>query len=380
MKLGILGTRGIPANYGGFETFAEELAVRLVERGHTVTVFCRSHYASEKRKEYRGVQLKILPTIRHKYLDTPVHSLLSALWAMFQPFDAILICNAANGFCCAVLHLGGIPSLLNLDGIERQRQKWGPLGRGWYRLSEFLSIWLADRLISDAGVIQEYYRREHRQETECIPYGFSRLETEESRLLGSLGIAPRGYYLYVSRLEPENNAHVVLEAHRRSGSRLPLLLVGDAPYARSYIDWLRSYAGEGVHFTGAVYGKEYHALQARAWAYLQATEVGGTHPALVEGMGYGNMVLANDTPENREVLGETGFFYRKNDAADLARIMRETEGDPRLREAKGESARLRVASRYNWETVTTSYERIFQSLRRRKDIPGKAPAGNTASR
>ena len=372
MKLGILGTRGIPANYGGFETFAEELAVRLVERGHEVTVFCRSHYVSQEMKEYRGVRLKIFPTIRHKYFDTLVHSLICSGWALFQSFDAMLVCNAANGFCCAILSAGKIPSILNVDGIERRRRKWGVVGKSWYRLSEFVSVRLAGCLISDAKVIQEYYRKEHGQDTACIPYGFTYQQTEGSKILASLGLAPRRFYLYVSRLEPENNAHVVIRAHRQAGCHLPLLIVGDAPYARKYIDGLKRLAGNNVHFTGAVYGLEYHAMQARAWSYIQATEVGGTHPALVEGMGYGNMVLANDTPENREVLGDAGLYYRKNDPEDLAMIMKHTEGNDLLRAQKGLQARQRVEQNYCWSEVTSQYEEIFKSLVQRKEC-GRRP-------
>lgn len=364
MRLGILGTRGIPANYGGFETFAEELSTRLVLRGHTVTVFCRSHYlpAEWKRKgEYRGVKLKAFPSIRHKYLDTTVHTLISASWAALQSFDAILICNAANGFCCPLLSLGGVATWINLDGIERHRKKWGWAGKAWYLLSERLSTRLADGFISDARVIQQYYRDRYHIATEYIPYGFTDYRTLASSVLERLGLRSRNYYLYTSRLEPENNAHVVIRAYALSGSRMPLIIVGDAPYAHRYIECLKGMSGPGVIFTGAIYGADYYALQSNAWAYIQATEVGGTHPALLEGMGYGNLVFANDTPENQEVLSDTGYYYKKNDAGDLARLFQETEGNEILRTQKGESAHRRVGEHYDWEKVTDSYERLFSS-------------------
>lgn len=364
MRLGILGTRGIPANYGGFETFAEELSVRLASRGHDVTVLCRSHYLSSELAQkgvYRGVHLKAFPTIRQKYLDTPIHTLISAFWAASQSFDALLICNAANGFCCPLLSMGKIPSWINLDGIERHRKKWGWIGKGWYLLSERLSTKWADGFISDALVIQKYYLNRYRIQTEYIPYGFADHQPIHSSILQKLGIISRRYYLYVSRLEPENNAHVVIRAHALCGSSLPLIIVGSAPYARKYIHQLEDMSGTGVLFTGALYGEDYYALQSNAWAYVQATEVGGTHPALLEGMGYGNLVFANDTPENQEVLADTGFFYQKNDAVDLARLFKETEGKDSLRRDKGESAQKRVREHYDWERVTDAYEKLFAS-------------------
>ncbi|HEV8293210.1 MAG TPA: DUF1972 domain-containing protein, partial [Tepidisphaeraceae bacterium] len=312
MRIAILGTRGVPANYGGFETFAEELSARLAARGHDVSVFCRRHYAPREMSHYRGVRLLVLPAIQSKHLDTVSHSFLSALYGLVHRFDGVLVCNAANSFCCGLLALRGTPTVLNVDGIERKRRKWGRAGRAYYRLSEWLAVRWATRLVSDAEVIREYYRRRYQAESSFIPYGFSAAETPDNGILDKLGVAPREYYLYVSRLEPENNADVVIKAHAQSGSAKRLLIVGSAPYARKYVASLQAMASPGVLFCGPVYGPGYHALQAHAYAYIQATEVGGTHPALVEAMGYGNLVLANDTPENREVLADAGLYYARN--------------------------------------------------------------------
>lgn len=362
MKIAILGTRGIPANYGGFETFAEELSTRLSERGHDVAVFCRSHYLPRGTSGmYRGVRLIALPTIRSKHLDTVVHSLLSAFYAMARPFDAVLICNAANSFCCALLALRGTPTVLNVDGIERERRKWGLAGRLYYRCSEKMAVAWASRLVSDAEVIRTYYRQEHGADSTCIPYGFA-APASDSGVLQEYGLRPRGYYLYVSRLEPENNAHVVIRAHTSVGSAMPLVVVGSAPYARRYIASLRDIAGPGVLFCGAIYGARYHGLQANAFAYIQATEVGGTHPALVEAMGHGNLIVANDTPENREVLGEAGIYYARNDPRQLAERLRQCEREPDLRGRLGGQAQERARRHYDWETITAQYEALFDSL------------------
>ena len=153
MRIVILGTRGVPASYGGFETFAEQLSTRLVARGHEVTVYCRAHYVSPRQIEYKGVRLKVLPTIRHKYFDTIVHTGLSAFHAAaVRRFDAALICNAANAPFAPVLRAGGTPVAINVDGLEHKRKKWNWMGRSYYLLAERLAVWLPNETVTD-GVL-----------------------------------------------------------------------------------------------------------------------------------------------------------------------------------------------------------------------------------
>src|SRR4030095_7363928 len=165
MRIAILGTRGIPASYGGFETFAEHLATRLVARGHQVTVYCRSHYVSPRQLEYNVVNLQILPTVRHKYFDTVVHTFLSAVHAVPRRFDAALICNAANAPFSPILRLTGTPVAINVDGLEHKRKKWNWIARTYYRLAERLATILPTETVTDARVIQEYYKARYGIET-----------------------------------------------------------------------------------------------------------------------------------------------------------------------------------------------------------------------
>src|SRR5213594_2699766 len=308
MKLAILGTRGIPANYGGFETFAEELATRLAARGHDVTVYGRSNNVRQTQRIYKGVKLTILPTIGTKYLDTVTHTFLSVFHAFPQWFDCILMCNAANAIFALVPRLSSTPVALNVDGIERLRRKWGPAGRAYYRISEYLATKIPNVIVSDASVIRDYYLREYKKSSVMIVYGANCAPTVTTTVLDQIGVRPRDYFLYVSRLEPENNAHVVVEAFEKVATEKRLLIVGDAPYARKYIERLKSTSDRRIHFPDAIYGAGYRELQSHAHAYIQATEVGGTHPALIEAMAAGNCVIVNDTPENREVVGDCGLF------------------------------------------------------------------------
>ena len=316
MRIAILGIRGVPAAYGGFETFAEELGARLVERGHEVTVYGRSHVIPAGLRRHRGMRIRRLPTIRHKYFDTVAHTALSVIDVLPRRFDVVLICNNANAPFAMLPRLTGAKVVLNVDGLEWQRSKWGRLGSWYYRFCAWLAPKLPVVLVSDARVIAEWYLAHHGRTTVYIPYGSEPRTLPPGDTLARFGLEPRRYLLYVSRLEPENNAHVVIDAYRQAGGLealgAPLVIVGDAPYASEYKAGLEAAAAAaaGVILTGYVFGDGYVELQSNALAYVQATEVGGTHPALVEAMGRGAAIVANDVPEHREVLARCGALLR----------------------------------------------------------------------
>ena len=363
MRIAILGTRGIPASYGGFETFAEQLSTRLVARGHDVTVYCRAHYVSPRQIEYKGVRLKVLPTIRHKYFDTVIHSGLSSLHAAaLRRFDAALICNAANAPFAPILRAARVPVAINVDGLEHKRRKWNWLGKNYYRVAERLSVWLPNETVTDARVIQDYYAAKYRADSTMIAYGAEVERRVDRAAVRQWGVEPNRYVLYVSRLEPENNAAMVIEAFRRVRTPHKLLVVGDAPYAHEYIRHLRALARRDrrIVFTGFVFGDAYRALQQNAYCYVHATEVGGTHPALVEAMGYGNCVLALSAPENVEVLGDAGLHYRDSQelAAQLQRVLR----DGAIVNQYRQRAQARARERYDWEHVVDEYEALFARM------------------
>ena len=362
MRIAILGTRGVPASYGGFETFAEQLSTRLVARGHDVTVYCRSHYVSPRQLEYHGVRLKVLPTIKHKYLDTVVHTFLSALHTIPQRYDAALICNAANAPFAPILRMMGTPVALNVDGLEYKRKKWNALGRGYYRLAERLATLLPNEIVTDARVIQDYYLTRYNVPSTMIAYGAEIERRPDRATVRQWRVEPLRYVLYVSRLEPENNAHLVIEAFKKVRTAHKLLIVGDAPYAHEYIRELKTRArrDKRIIFTGFVFGKDYRALQQNAYCYVHATEVGGTHPALLEAMGYGNCVLTLATPENIEAVGEAGIHYRgeKDLTEQLQRVLR----DGSLVSAYRHRAQERVQELYDWESVVNAYENLFAEM------------------
>jgi len=359
VRIAIVGTRGIPANYGGFETFAEELSVRLAARGHDVVVYCRERHAFTK---YRGVRLVALPTIRHKYLDTLAHTFLSTLHLLLHRVDAALYCNAANAVFTILPRMTGIPVALNVDGIERKRKKWNAFARAWYQGSEVLATILPNRFVSDAEAIREYYKHRYNKDSLFIPYGADTDRAETKAALEPLGLAPFEYFLYVSRMEPENRALEVRQAFEQVATAKKLALIGDAPHAEEYIRQVRDTRDTRVVIPGAVYGLGYRELGSWCFAYIHATEVGGTHPALIEAMGRGNLVIYLDTPENTEVCGDAGLSYQ-DEAGLIARIMETLEMSDRERADLREKAARRASERYNWDAVTTQYEALLKSLR-----------------
>ncbi|HEV8597582.1 MAG TPA: glycosyltransferase, partial [Candidatus Dormibacteraeota bacterium] len=335
---------------------------------HAVTVYGRSHVVPQGLREHRGMRLRVLPTIRHKYLDTVAHTALSVLDGLRRGFDVVLICNNANAPFAIVPRLAGAKVVLNVDGLEWQRGKWNRLGRWYYQACAWLSPKLPIVLVSDAQVIARYYRERFGRRTEYIPYGTDTRRLPPGDTLARWGLEPGRYLLYVSRLEPENNAHLVVEAYRLAGGLdrlgVPLVVVGDAPYASAYKTRLEAAAREtpGVLLTGYVFGDGYAELQSNALAYIQATEVGGTHPALVEAMGRGATIVANDVPEHHEVLGDAGWYYARNDPAALAARLSDLLSKPEERAALGAAASQRAAAAFSWEGVADAYEGLFRRL------------------
>jgi len=359
LRIALLGTRGIPANYGGFETFAEEISTRLVERGHRVTVYCRGDQAD---REYRGVHLRHLPTIRHKYLDTIAHTGLSTLDILaHHQQDAIIYCNAANAVFTLFPRFLGMPTALNVDGVERKRKKWNYAAKAWYLASEWMSTWCCSSVITDAEKIREYFLERYGKDSTFIPYGAETGKVQGTEALSALGLEPGRYVLYVSRMEPENNALMVRQAFERVQTDYKLALIGDAPYAADYIRQVRDTSDSRVVIPGALYGDAYRQLQSNCAAYVQATEVGGTHPALIESMGRGCLVLYLNTVENVEVAADAGIAFADGDEL-VQKLQDAVDAAPEERAEWGQRAMSRVEKLYSWDAVTDQYETLLQNL------------------
>jgi glycosyltransferase involved in cell wall biosynthesis len=353
LKLALLGTRGIPANYGGFETCVEELSTRLAALGHDVTVYCRTPQIDYPGAVYQGVKLVKLPTLRNKYTDTLAHSTLSALHAVMRRYDAVFVFGVGNSPACALLRAGRLPVLLNVDGLDWQRDKWPALAKWCLRLAERMAVRVAHRTITDSPNVQRYYREQRATQLDYIPYGADPGLISPNGTLTRFALRPKEYFLYVGRLEPENRVHDLVEAAREAQAEMPTVVVGDAPYASEYIAKLRSRAGDAVRFTGAIYGDGYWELNQHAYTYVFPVMSSGTHPALIEAMACGNCVLVRDTPDNRNVGGDAVRYF--SSAGELSALMRWATATPDEVARLGGLAAARARDLYDWDRVTADY-------------------------
>lgn len=363
MKIALLGSRGVPARYSGFETFYEQLGTRLAERGHQVTVYNRSHFIRDVKREYRGMRIVSLPSIPTKHLDTITHTALSSLHALFRGYDIAYYCIVGNSPLAWLPRLSGARTLLNVDGADWAREKWGPLARWYQRQCERVATRIVPVLVADSRVIRERYRALYGTETIFVPYGANIRRDERVAALDRWGLKPRGYLLYVGRLVPENAVDLLVRAFGTLSTSMNLVIVGDAPFSEDYKATLRNLADRRVVFTGYAFGDDYAQLSSHAYLAVQPSAIDGTRPALLDQMGFGNCIVFRDSAANVETLGGYGEpFEGKGGEQSLARKLAELISDPRRCERCREGVGRRVSRYYNWEWITDFYEDLFKRL------------------
>ena len=363
-----MGTRGVPARYGGFETAVEEVGRRLADLGHDVVVYCREPGPAEHlgmtRVEVRSVKKKVLET-----LSSTAHATAHAV--RHRP-DVVVLFNAANAPLLPALRAARLPVATHVDGLEWRRAKWSGAGRRYYRTAEALAVRWSDALIADAAGIADYYRAEFGAATEQIAYGAPVLADPGTDLLGGMDLAAGGFHLVVARFEPENHVLEIVRGYRASAAARPLVVVGSAPYADDYTARITAAAaGDGrIRLVGGVWDQRLlDQLYAGALTYLHGHSVGGTNPSLLRAMGAGTATLGWDVSFNREVLGASGRFF--DSAAALVPLLEAAEADPA--DVAARAARARVeAGRYDWDEVAKAYEQLCERLAAGWSVRGHA--------
>lgn len=360
LSIALLGTRGVPARYGGFETCVEEVGRRLAERGHRVVVYCRDLDGSERADSYLGMELVHHGALKKRTLETLSHSSLAAWHLARHRTDAAVVFNAANAPVLPLLRAARIPVATHVDGLEWKRDKWGPMGQRYYKTAERLSVWWSDALIADAAGIADYYREKFRKETDLIAYGAPRIDDGGGSRLGELGLTARGYHLVVARFEPENHVDMIVDGYVRSRATRPLVVVGSAPYADEYTARVHGLGDRRVQFLGGVWDQELlDQLYANSLNYLHGHSVGGTNPSLLRAIGAGAPTTAFDVVFNREVLADAGLYF--SDPSSVARAIERVESDLDATAQRGHLSRERAAS-YDWDDVADRYEALCRRL------------------
>lgn len=369
MNIAILGIRGLPSTYGGYETFVSELAPRLVQRGHEVTIYCRSALFKEQPGEYQGMRMRYVPSIENKFLSTLSHTALAVLDASFRSFDLVFVVNAANGAFGFIPRLFRKKCILNVDGMEWLRPKWNKAGKSFFRNSARLGTIFYNSIVTDADEMHRLYVREFGINSTYIAYGANIEVSTHPEILKEYGLEPFGYYLIASRLIPDNNADLIVEAFVNSGSPKSLVIAGGADYKgnlieRAFLDRLKSLANDRVIFTGHI-SKPGHIkeLHCNCFAYVHGHQFGGINPAILKALGYGNLVIALNTPFNAEVLdnGRVGLLFDKA-PEHLARHIQFAEAHSDQVKQFRLLAPERIRERFTWDRITDEYEALFRNV------------------
>lgn len=360
MRIAFLGTRGVPARYGGFETAAEEIGHRLVARGHEVIVYCRN--PGQTRRTHLGMRLINLPAVKQKSLETLSHTGLSVGHALIRPPDVAVLFNAANAPYIGFLKARGIPTAVHLDGLEWKRAKWSGAGAHYFRWAESVAARHADALISDARGIADHIQSAHGRSSTFIPYGAPIIGSANYRL-AELNLSTGSYHLAVARFEPENNVEAIVEGYRSSCASRPLVVVGGAPYGDDYVRRVHAAAKDDprIRFLGPLWDQELlDQLYANCFSFLHGHSVGGTNPSLLRAMGASAPVTAFDVSFNREVTGGHARFFVTDGGVRIS--VEADEQDPALAAARGADGQSRARRDYTWDGVCLEYEHLALAM------------------
>ncbi len=363
MRIAIMGIKGIPARFGGWETVVEELSTRLATKGYEVTVYNRSTNVGTSDKYYKGVRLIKLPTLRSKDLSTMVHTLLATIHVLFTNADVVHYYTCGVSPLTIFPRIAGKKTILSVDGLDWQRDKWSKFIRLYLKVSELFAVYFPDEIITDAKIVEKYYFDKYRKRSVCIAYGANIMKSSNPGWIKRFGLEKEGYILFVGRLTPENKVHDLISAFERVRTDLKLVIVGNDPWHKNYINSLKRTNDSRIMFPGAIYGEGYRELNCNAYLFVLPDAVGGTHPALIEAMALGNCVLVNDTPANLEVIGDAGLYYDgERGAEDLARQLQRLIDNPGLVKEYRKKAVQRVKRYYQWDQVVEEHEKIYNEL------------------
>ena len=369
--LRILGTRGLPAAHGGFETFAEHLALHLVDRGWKVTVYCQVEEGSSTvEDDWRGVRRIKIPvavkgptaSVRFDWLATR-HAAAAG--------EPCLTLGYNTAAFCSWLRIKNIPNVINMDGIEWRRAKWGRVPKAWFWMNDWAGCWLGDHLVADHPDIKRHLEtRVRASRISVIPYGADDIRSAPVEPVAALGLTAGGYMSVVARPEPENSLLEIVTGFSRKPRGCKLVVLGKYDQAVPYQRAVLAAAGPEVLFPGAIYDKlVVSALRFHSMAYVHGHQVGGTNPSLVEALGAGNAVIAHDNRFNRWVAGPGAVYFTDADAFDrqLDLLLQE----PARLQAMRAASRARHQAAFRWDTVLSAYEDLLERFQHRTATVGR---------
>ncbi|MFL2665777.1 MAG: glycosyltransferase [Flavobacteriaceae bacterium] len=364
IKISIIGIRGYPYVYSGYETFVKELSERLVKKGCDVTVYCHKGLFIERPKKLNGINLKYIPTIETKVLSQFIHSFFSIIHSCFSNNDVILVVNSANGPFGLITKVFRKSTVINVDGLEWLRPKWKGLGSIYFKWASKMATIFYDQIINDSDEMRKIYLNLFKTDSKVIAYGADIRKSSYSELINNWDIKKGEYYLVVGRLIPDNNADFIIKGFLASSSNKKLVIVGDVPYKDKYANNLKSINDERLIFTGYVNDQNILAeLYHNSYVYIHGHEFGGTNPTMIKAMAYGSAILALNTRFNNEMLqdGKYGLFFKK-EIKEITYMINYCEKENILIEKLRDKSVSGITEKYDWDFITNRYLDVFRSL------------------
>lgn len=365
MRIAIIGVRGVPSKWGGFDTFATELGPRLAEMGHKVTIFCQSTYTDDKyKKRYKNTTIKIIPTIRGKYTESIIYELLISVYTLFRSqYDVYYILGCRTTWVYLIHYILGRKLIFNSDGLEWRRKKWGKVARIYWKFSYWLARRISFRLISDSKDIKDYYKETYNINSTFLTYGANIYRNSDKYIKivnEQYGLISENYLIVIARLEPENNIDIIISEHNASNIKEKLVIIGGVNYKSKYYEELIKLGNQRIVFLGPIYKTGHiEALLLNSKAYIHGHEVGGTNPILLQAMGCGSLIFANDNRFNRGVLRNCGYYWGKKQG-ELKKLM-----DTVFKSPVGKYSNIMskgtdlITTYHSWETIADDYNNFF---------------------
>ena len=363
LNISIIGVKGYPYVYGGYETFVKEISERLIDK-YNITVYCHKSLFSNKPKNIGGINLVYVPTIETKILSQPIHSFFSIIHACFSKSDIILVVNSANGPFGILTKLFRIPTAINVDGLEWLRPKWKGLGSVYYKWASKMATLFYDQIVNDSDEMRKVYLDLFKRDSKVIAYGANIRKSKSPELINKWNLKQREYYLVIGRLIPDNNADLIIEGFLKSSSKKKLVIVGDVTYKDSYASNLKNIVDKRLIFTGYVNDSNILAeLYHNCYVYVHGHEFGGTNPTMIKAMACGCAILALDTVFNREMLqnGKFGIFFKKN-LFSITNMIDYCEKEKFLIDKLRSKSVNGITKKYDWDFVASQYKEVFKSL------------------
>jgi len=364
LNIAVIGIKGIPARYGGFETCVDETSKRLRNYGVNITVYCRKYLYEEYLPEYEGIKLKYIPSVKTKNLATISSTLFSVIDIILSKTRIVHIYTAGNAIFIPILKLFGKKCVISVDALDWKRKKWGKFASYYIKTSEKIAVRFADSIISDSQVICEYYLKNYNRKIDYVAFG-SNTNTgpANDETIKKYSIIPKKYFIFVGLFRPEKNVDMLIKAFNQAKTKdFSLVLLGDDPLNLVYSNYIYSLKTDKIVFLGRKYGLEYEEISKNAYCYVTASEVEGTSPALVAAMGFITAVLVSSIPENLETIGDSGFVFENNNIQSLIDQIEYLINNPDRVIEYASKAFERSRNKYSWDKIAMDFLNIYNRL------------------